>query len=84
MLVPWVELCSATRYYDVSTGFDVLGERVVQCVWGGRLTARHGSRTYPVATAEEAKGLIDTIMKQRLRRGYVIVNGEQPSQDKHK
>lgn len=61
---------SSTRYYCARMYRDMLGDVVIESVWGGRFNRLGGSATLPVDTEEEGRAIMDQLSKERLHRRY--------------
>jgi hypothetical protein len=62
------------RYYKIILSYDLLGDWVVTCVWGGISKATGRIRHLPCSSYEEGIALVTKITKIRLKRGYIICN----------
>lgn len=65
----WINL-DTKRYYQADYMKDLLGGWSVVSAWGGLGTRLGGMRSEWVETWEEAEQRLETIARQRARKGY--------------
>ena len=61
---------TATRYYVLRCGNDLLGDLVVSRLWGGKASRLGGEKHQATPSLEAALKLIAQIVRTRGRRGY--------------
>jgi|APMI01.1.fsa_nt_gi hypothetical protein len=61
---------TATRYYVLRCGNDLLGDLVVSRFWGGKASWLGGEKHQATPSLEAALKLIAQIVRTRGRRGY--------------
>tara|TARA_B110000879_G_scaffold203179_1_gene280465 strand:- start:1797 stop:2051 length:255 start_codon:yes stop_codon:yes gene_type:complete len=64
---------STIRYYSARITRDLF-DVIVFCTWGTMGSKRGGTKTHPVESMQEAKQLMDGILKRREQRGYGLKN----------
>ncbi|OIN82962.1 hypothetical protein [Francisella sp. TX07-6608] len=69
-----IELETDTKFYHISIIEDLLGDLLVVCDYGSKLTKFVRRKNIHVASMSEATAVIDRIAKVRGRHGYVKVH----------
>ena len=60
------------RWYLVFIQATLLEPIAVMCMWGSRDTAYQQTKVTPVATLQEAEILAEKIVKDKIKRGYIL------------
>lgn len=63
---------AARRWYQIDTGLDLFGERVLVRRWGAAGSAHGGMSTTVLTSSEALEQAVTGEMKRRSRRGYVV------------
>ncbi len=64
---------SRERAYSVMLTQDLFGDWVVMLAWCGRHTKKGGGTTRPVTDVANGLAMLENIIRQREKRGYVAV-----------
>ena len=60
-----------SRYYEVEITTDLFGQFVLMRYWGGKGSSRFGKKDILIKNQQEGRLALETIKKQRLKRGYI-------------
>ena len=68
-----IQLETDTKFYSITTIYDLLGDLLVVCDYGSKLTKFTHRKNIYVTSIAEANIVINKIMKIRNRHGYIRI-----------
>lgn len=65
---------SSKGYFTARLHMDLLGDWIVECVWGARGSGAGKTATLPVNDQAQADAVIEMVHSRRLRHAYRLVS----------
>lgn len=65
---------SPKSYFTARLHMDLLGDWIVECVWGARGSAVGKTASLPVADKAQADAVIEMVHSRRMRHDYRLVS----------
>ena len=69
-----IQLETDTKFYRITTIYDLLGDLLVVCDYDSKLTKFVHRKNIHVSSMDEANKMIDRIIRIRERHGYIKFN----------